>query len=239
MTGYDKQRIVGVLLAGGQSRRMFRHGPSADANPAAAPPVAAAGGEPAPAGDKGLLDLGGKPMLGHVVDRLRPQVGRMVINANGDPTRFAAFGLPVIADTVGGFAGPLSGVLAAMRWTAQHQSGARDIVTVSTDAPFLPRDLVARLVEARLAEPPGGIALAASGGELHPVIGLWPVDLADDLEAALNQGTRKVLAWTDRHGTIPVDFPFERIGETCVDPFFNANTPDELAEARRLVAVMS
>lgn len=218
----DRADIVGVLLAGGQSRRMFNRG----ARDAALP---------AETGDKGLLDLGGKTMLEHVVERLAPQVGRMIINANGDPARFARFELPVVADTVGGFAGPLAGVLAAMRWTATHVPGAKFIVTVSTDAPFLPRDLVAQLVAAEATEP-GGIALAASGGELHPVIGLWPVRLADDLDDALNQGVRKVLAWTDRHGTLPVDFPFQRIGAACIDPFFNANTPEELAEARELLA---
>lgn len=220
----DRRSIVGVLLAGGQSRRMFS---SASDKPGA-------GDRPA-TGDKGLLDLGGKPMIAHVIGRLAPQVGAMVINANGDPARFDALGLPVVADTVGGFAGPLAGVLAAMRWATRNAPGARFIVTVSTDAPFLPHDLVARLRAAEAGKP-GGIALAASDGGLHPVIGLWPVALADDLEAALSQGVRKVLAWTDRHGTIAVDFAFERIGDASVDPFFNANTPEELAEARRLVA---
>ncbi len=218
----DRAEIVGVLLAGGQSRRMFNRGARDDT-------------APTETGDKGLLDLGGKTMLGHVIERLAPQVGRMVINANGDPSRFDRFELPVVADTVGGFAGPLAGVLAAMRWTAANVPAAKFIVTVSTDAPFLPRDLVAQLIAAEATEP-GGIALAASGGELHPVIGLWPVALAGDLEASLNQGMRKVLAWTDRHGTIPVDFPFQRIGAACIDPFFNANTPEELAQARDLLA---
>ncbi|MEQ1711120.1 MAG: molybdenum cofactor guanylyltransferase MobA [Hyphomicrobium sp.] len=218
----ERAEVVGVLLAGGQSRRMFNRG-ARDAT------------APAETGDKGLLDLGGKTMLGHVIERLAPQVGRMVINANGDPSRFDRFELPVVADTVGGFAGPLAGVLAAMRWTAAEAPAAKFIVTVSTDAPFLPRDLVAQLIAAEATEP-GGIALAASGGELHPVIGLWPVARADDLEASLNQGMRKVLAWTDRHGTIPVDFPFQRIGAACIDPFFNANTPEELAQARDLLA---
>lgn len=212
--------ITGVLLAGGQSRRMFGGGERTSS------PVS---------GDKGLLDIGGKPMLGHVIARLAPQVGRMVINANGDPGRFAQFGLPVVADTIAGFAGPLAGVLAAMRWSAREAPDARFVATVSTDAPFLPGDLVARLATAE-RDQPGGIALAQSGGALHPVIGLWPVALADDLEGALNQGIRKVLAWTDRHGTIPVEFQSERFGTETVDPFFNANTPDELAEARRLLA---
>lgn len=214
----DRSQIVGVLLAGGRSSRMFtpEHGPDAR-------------------GDKGLLDLAGKPMLQHVIDRLAPQVGRMVINANRDPARFAAFGLPVIADTIDGYVGPLAGVLAAMRWTAANEPGARFIVTVSTDAPFVAKDLVARLLAGE-AEEPGSIAFAASGGELHPVIALWPVALADKLEASLAEGARKVLGWMERQGAIPVEFPYQRIGETCVDPFFNANTPEELAEARRLLA---
>jgi molybdopterin-guanine dinucleotide biosynthesis protein A len=202
--------IAGVLLAGGRSSRM--------------------GG-----GDKGLLELAGRPMLAHVIDRLKPQVGPMVLNANGDPARFARFGLPVVPDTVGGFAGPLAGVLAGMRWAAAAAPRASAIVTVSTDAPFLPRDLVARLAAA-VTDRPTAVALASSGGELHPVIGLWPVALADDLEAALNAGLRKVLHWTDRHGTVPVEFPFLEIGGRIVDPFFNANTPAELEEARAMLA---
>jgi molybdopterin-guanine dinucleotide biosynthesis protein A len=186
-------------------------------------------------GDKGLLEIAGRPMLAHVIERLKPQVGPMAINANGDPARFARFGLPVVPDTVGGFAGPLAGVLAGMRWAAAAAPRARAIVTVSTDAPFLPRDLVERLVAA-VVERPRAVALASSGGELHPVIGLWPVALANDLETALNSGLRKVLHWTDRHGTVPVDFPFCKIGGRTVDPFFNANTPAELEAARAMLA---
>lgn len=209
---------TGVLLAGGQSRRMFT-----------------GWGGQAAFGDKGLLDIAGKPMLAHVMARLKPQVAAMVINANGDPARFAAFGLPVVADTVEGFVGPLAGVLAGMRWSAAHTPDARAIVTVSTDAPFIPLDLVARL-QAAVADRPGAIAMARSDGEWHPVIGLWPVALADDLEAALREGVRKVLRWTDRHGTVGVEFAPLRIAGRDVDPFFNANTPEELAEARALLA---
>jgi molybdopterin-guanine dinucleotide biosynthesis protein A len=174
-------------------------------------------------------------MLQHVLDRLKPQVGPIAINANGDPARFARFRLPVIADTVAGFVGPLAGVLAGMRWSVAHAPEARWIVTAAGDAPLLPADLVARLLAAA-----GGreqaVPLAQSRGELHPVIGLWPVALADDLEEHLARGVRKVLHWTDRHGTIPVPFPLARIGEAAIDPFFNANTPQELAELRAMVA---
>jgi molybdopterin-guanine dinucleotide biosynthesis protein A len=207
---HDAARVVGVLLAGGQSRRM--------------------GG-----GDKGLLQLAGRPMLAHVIDRLGPQVGRMIINANGDPARFAAFRLPVVADTVGGFAGPLAGILAGMRWSAVHVPGARWIVTAAGDAPLLPSDLVGSLIAA-VGDRPQAIALAQSAGELHPVIGLWPVALADDLEQALRQGVRKVLDWTDRHGTVPVAFAPTPIGGLDVDPFFNANTPQELDQLRAMLA---
>ena len=202
--------VTGVILAGGQSRRM--------------------GG-----GDKGLLELAGKPMLQHVIDRLEPQVGRMAINANGDPSRFARFGLEVIPDTIAGFVGPLAGVLAGMRWSAAHTPQARWIVTAAGDAPLLPAGLVARLLAA-VETRASAIPLAQSNGELHPVIGLWPVALADDLEAQLTAGVRKVLRWTDRHGTVPVPFPPERIGDAELDTFFNANTPEELDELRVMFA---
>jgi molybdopterin-guanine dinucleotide biosynthesis protein A len=202
--------ITGVILAGGRSRRM--------------------GG-----GDKGLLDLGGKPMLGHVIDRLAPQVGRIIINANGEPRRFAAWSLPVVPDTVGGFAGPLAGVLAGMRWSLAHAPEARFIVTAAGDAPLLPRDLARRLLAAR-EQAKAAIALAQSYGELHPVIGLWPVSLANDLEEQLKGGIRKVVHFTRRHGTIAVPFAPVRLCGLDIDPFFNANTPAELEQLRASIA---
>ncbi|MEM8976000.1 MAG: molybdenum cofactor guanylyltransferase MobA [Pseudomonadota bacterium] len=201
--------IVGVLLAGGLSRRM--------------------GG-----GDKSLLDVAGQSMMQHVIDRLSPQVRQLAINANGDPDRFQAFGLPVVPDTIDGFVGPLAGVLAGMRWAATLAEPARWVVTASTDAPFIPEQLVEQL-RGQLDREDAAIALARSGGHLHPVIGLWPVELADDLEAALHDGVRKVLHWTDRHGIVAVGFPFVAVGGEEVDPFFNANTPEELDRARELV----
>jgi molybdopterin-guanine dinucleotide biosynthesis protein A len=201
--------VTGVLLAGGQSRRM--------------------GG-----GDKGLLELAGRPMLAHVICRLMPQVGRAVINANGDPARFDAFGLPVVPDTIGGFVGPLAGVLAGMRWAAANTPEARWVVTAAGDAPLLPSDLVQRLLKA-ISKRPGAIALAQSHGELHPVIGLWPVALAQDLEEQLRGGVRKVLAWTDKHGTVPVPFPPAHVCGIDIDPFFNANTPQELDQLRAML----
>ena len=213
MSGIDTNQIVGLVLAGGQSRRM--------------------GG-----GDKGLLQIGGRSMLERVVARLAPQTGRIVLNANGDPVRFARLGLPVAADTIEGFPGPLAGILAGLQWAAANAPGATHVASVSADAPFLPADLVARLADATAGRPTA-IALARSGGELHPVIGLWPVALAEDLEQALRAGVRKVLRWTDKHGTVPVDFPFIEMAGERIDPFFNANTPEELDEARRLLAVMA
>lgn len=207
---------TGLLLAGGRSSRMGS---------------AFAGGQ----GDKALLELAGRPMLSHVRERLDPQAGRLVISANGDPARFASFGLPVVADTITDFAGPLAGILAGLRWSEENAPGARHIVTASTDAPFLPVDLVARLTEA-LNSSDARIALAQSAGRVHPVIGLWSIDLANDLEAALNAGCRKVESWTNRHPTVTVDFPgFEHHGRT-IDPFFNVNSPDDLAEAQQILS---
>jgi molybdenum cofactor guanylyltransferase len=206
-----------TILAGGLSRRMFD-----------------AAGKP---GDKGLLDLGGQSMIGHVIKRIGPQVQAMVLNANGDPSRFSSLGLPVVADPIDGFVGPLAGVLAGMRWTAAHYPMATHTISVSSDAPFLPEDLAVRLAAAVTGRPTA-IAIARSAGSLHPVIGLWPVASADDLEAALRSGVRKVLAWTDTHGTVPVDFAHSLEADTMIDPFFNANTPEELDEARHLLALL-
>ncbi|MEJ0069298.1 MAG: molybdenum cofactor guanylyltransferase MobA [Pseudomonadota bacterium] len=198
--------LVAVLLAGGLSRRM--------------------GG-----GDKCLRLLGGRSILDRVIERMRPQAPRIVINANGDAARFAAFGLPVAADAIDGFPGPLAGVLTGMLWARDHAPTALDIVTVPTDGPFVPRDLVARLRAARAAAG-ADLAQAASGGQVHPVVGLWPVRLVDDLRHALvDQDIRKVDVWTARHRLVTVDFATDP-----VDPFFNANRPEDLAEAERLLA---
>ncbi|MEO0729254.1 MAG: molybdenum cofactor guanylyltransferase MobA, partial [Pseudomonadota bacterium] len=167
--------LVGVVLAGGLSRRM--------------------GG-----GDKGLLPLGSISMIGHVVERIAPQVDRLVLNANGDPVRFASLGLPVAPDRVGDNPGPLAGVLAGLLWASEHAPSATHVVTVSSDAPFIPRDLVDRLAAASQAATTERITMARSDNGLHPVIGLWPIALREDLRDALVSGTRKVLHWTDRHG---------------------------------------
>lgn len=198
--------VVGVVLAGGLARRM--------------------GG-----GDKGLLHLAGKPILDHVIDRIKPQVGRLVINANGPADRFAAYDVPVVADSVEGFAGPLAGVLTGLEWARDHVTNATHVVTVATDAPFLPRDLVARL-ERQAQKEGADLVCAASNGRHHPVIGLWPVSLADDLHQALvEEGIRKVDRWTARHKLAVVEFD-----ASSHDPFFNVNRPEDLKEAEEILA---
>ncbi|HYM74302.1 MAG TPA: molybdenum cofactor guanylyltransferase MobA [Stellaceae bacterium] len=198
--------IVGVLLAGGLARRM--------------------GG-----GDKPLRTIGGRTILELVIERLRPQVAALVLNANGDPARFAAYGLPVVSDSVPGNPGPLAGVLAGLDWAAEHRPDCPTIVSVATDAPFLPADLVARMAAQVRAES-ADLACAASGGQAHPVIGLWPVRLRDDLRRALiDEGIRKVDVWTARYRLATVAF-----ADRPVDPFFNANRPEDLDRAAALVA---
>ena len=197
---------IGLLLAGGLSRRM--------------------GG-----GDKSLRLLGGKTILERVIERAGPQVASLVLNANGDPARFAAFGLPVAADVVEGYAGPLAGVLTGMAWARAHAPEAHWLASFATDAPFLPTDLVEKL-GAAVADEGADMACAASAGRSHPVFGLWPVALADDLRRAMvEEGVRKVDIWTARYRLVTVDFPAEP-----VDPFFNTNRPEDLAEAERLLA---
>lgn len=195
---------LGVVLAGGLARRM--------------------GG-----GDKPMREIGGRTILDHVIERLAPQCDGLVLNANGDPTRFAAFGLKVVADTVADNPGPLAGVLAALDWAAENRPQAQFVVSVAGDCPFLPRDLVSRLHDAR--ERDGAeLAVAASGGRSHPVIGLWKVALRGELRHALvDEDLRKIDRWTARYRLATVDWPVEP-----VDPFFNANTVEDLSEAERL-----
>ncbi len=177
-------------------------------------------------GDKALLPLGGKPMLKRVVDRLAPQCSRVILNANGDPARFAAFSLPVIADGIQGFAGPLAGVLAGLEWAAREAPETQHIVTLAADTPFAPRDLVQRLAEAR-QRAGAMIAVAASGGRRHHVVALWPIELAGPLRRALvDEGVRKVEAFADRYPVAMAEWAAEP-----EDPFFNVNTPEDFAAA--------
>jgi molybdenum cofactor guanylyltransferase len=197
---------VGVVLAGGLARRM--------------------GG-----GDKARIRIGGKTILERVLARLGPQCKSVILNANGDPARFADTGLPVVPDSVPDFAGPLAGILAGLDWAAAHAPEVADIVTAPGDCPFLPDDLVMRLAAARrTADVP--LACARSGDWRHPVLGLWPVALRDDLRRALvEEKLHKIEAWTARHGVAIADWP-----ATPIDPFFNVNTPQDAAEAERLAA---
>jgi molybdopterin-guanine dinucleotide biosynthesis protein A len=197
----------GVVLAGGLARRM--------------------GG-----GDKPLREIGGRTILARVIARLEPQCECLVINANGDPRRFASFGLPVVADGVEDYPGPLAGILAALDWAAVNCPNAAWIFSAPGDCPFLPRDLVARLSYALIADK-AELAVAASQGQSHPVIGLWSVALRDALrEALVVEGVRKVHLWTARYRVATVAW-----SSRPLDPFFNANTVDDLAEAERLAAI--
>ena len=197
---------LGLVLAGGLARRM--------------------GG-----GDKALLRIGNATILDRVLERLAPQCRRIILNANGDPSRFAFTGLPVVADDVPGFAGPLAGVLAGLDWAAANLPDIALVASVPGDCPFLPRDLVARLEAARAADKTP-LACARSGEWRHPVVGLWPVALRADLRHALTEeGLHKIEVWTARHGVAIADWPNEP-----VDPFFNVNTPEDAAEAGRLAA---
>jgi molybdenum cofactor guanylyltransferase len=202
----DTPAIPGVLLAGGLARRM--------------------GG-----GDKPMRHIGGRTILERVIARLRPQCDGLVLNANGDPARFAAFGLPVIADTVEDFPGPLAGILAGLDWAAANRPDVAWVLSAAADCPFLPRDLVARLHRARM-ETGAQLAVAASGDQSHPVIGLWSVGLRNELRHSLAvEGIRKIDRWTARYKVATVTWPARPI-----DPFFNANTSDDIAEAERLAA---
>lgn len=169
-------------------------------------------------------------MLASILERLAPQVGAVAISANGDPARFAKYGLPVLADDgPGGQAGPLAGILSAMRWAKAE--GSRKVLTVAGDTPFFPADLAAQLAEA-VAEHPDYTAVAASGGRRHPVFALWPVSLEADLRDFLRESaTHSVAAFLERQGTVSVDFPMASVGANTIDPFFNINTPEDLAEA--------
>jgi molybdopterin-guanine dinucleotide biosynthesis protein A len=192
---------LGLVLAGGLARRM--------------------GG-----GDKPMLRIAGITILERVLARLRPQCDGIVINANGDPARFATLGVPVVADTVPGFVGPLAGILAGLEWAAAQRPDVADVASVPGDCPFLPADLVARLHAARRQEG-RPLACARSGDWRHPVVGLWPVALRHDLRRALvEEDLRKIEVWTARHGVAIAEWPAKP-----VDPFFNVNTPEDLRAA--------
>lgn len=197
---------LGLILAGGLARRM--------------------GG-----GDKGLIKIGDETIIDRVLSRMKPQCSQMIVNANGDPLRFAFTHLPVIPDDIPDFAGPLAGVLAGLDWAAENAPGTDYIVSAPGDCPFLPRELVQRLEEARIKQ--GKLlACAKSGDWRHPVVGLWPVSLRADLRHALmKEGLHKIEIWTARHGVAIAEWP-----DLPTDPFFNVNTPNDAARANEIVA---
>lgn len=201
--------IAGIILAGGQSRRM--------------------GG-----GDKASALLAGHTLLDHVTSRLKPQVEALALNANGDPARFGTLALPVVPDTVPGFAGPLAGLLAGLEWAAA-ETRCRLLLTAAADTPFFPDDLARRLLAA-VAGRPDAIAVACCGERRHPTFALWPLALAEPLRHMLvEQGNRRVTAFIDANAHVEVDFEPYRLGDgNTLDPFFNINTPQDLAEAERL-----
>jgi molybdopterin-guanine dinucleotide biosynthesis protein A len=202
-------QTLGVVLSGGRARRM--------------------GG-----GDKAHIAIGGVSILERELARLRPQCSGIIINANSDPARFAATGLPVIADSVPDFAGPLAGILAGLDWAAANIPAIAWVISAPSDCPFLPRDLVARLHEARAAAN-ATLACASSGERRHPVIAIWPLHLRDDLRRAIiADGIRKVGEWAARYPVAVAEWP-----TSPVDPFFNVNTPEEAAEAEQAAALHS
>jgi molybdopterin-guanine dinucleotide biosynthesis protein A len=202
----DVPPTFGLVLAGGLARRM--------------------GG-----GDKALIEIGGETILDRVLARLRPQCVGILLNANGDPARFARFELPVVADDIPDFAGPLAGILAGLDWVAAHAPGVEWIASTPGDCPFLPHDLVPRLHEAR-SKDRAALACARSGDWRHPVAGLWPIGLRSDLRRALSEeGLHKIEIWTARHGIAIAEWP-----DRPVDPFFNVNTPEDRDQAAALAA---
>jgi molybdopterin-guanine dinucleotide biosynthesis protein A len=207
--------ILGVILAGGRSRRF---------------------GD----GDKGFADLNGLPVLAHVIDRFRPQVPRLILNANGDVDRFKGFGLDIVTDSEHPEQGPLSGILAALDWARRQPEVYTKVATVSTDVPFLPPDLVARL-EAESGAKNGAkngnrVAIAMSAGRRHPTIALWPLAVRDAIADALARQALGVNALAFALNAVAVAFPMRDIEYQAIDPFFNVNTPDDLATARALIA---
>lgn len=200
-------KIIGVVLAGGKSARM--------------------GG-----GDKCLSLLAGQTLLARAIARARPQVDELLLNANGDVTRFSSIDLSIIPDSIEGYAGPLAGILSALEWARAYRPHCTHVVSFASDTPFFPTDLVTRLIRTA-QEQQKPLACAASGGRSHPVFGIWPVALADDLRhAMIRDNMRKVDAWTARHGAALADYPV-----VPFDPFFNINQPQDLVRAAQLAPI--
>ncbi|MCW9033578.1 MAG: molybdenum cofactor guanylyltransferase MobA [Alphaproteobacteria bacterium] len=200
--------IIGLVLAGGLSRRM--------------------GG-----GDKSLNQLGGQSILSRIIDLAKPQVSELLLNANGDPDRFEEYGLPVVPDVIEGYAGPLAGVLTGLEWLSQNRPQCKWLATFPSDAPFMPTDLISRLWDAMDKEG-AQLACAITNGRTHPVVGLWPVALKEELRKAMvEEEMRKIDLWTARYKLVEVDFSCDP-----VDPFFNANRPEDFGKAEELLALL-
>ena len=196
---------LGCVLAGGLSRRM--------------------GGL-----EKAFIPLGGRPLLMHVLMRLERQVGMAIVNANGSPERFLGVSPNIVPDSVDGFPGPLAGVLTGIEWAIENAPHIKWVVTCACDTPFLPRDFVSGLFQA-LERDGAEMVCAASGGQNHPVFGLWPVSLASELrEAIVDDGVRKVDAWTGEYKLAIAQFPI-----TPYDPFFNTNRPEDIGKAQTIL----
>ncbi len=207
-----KTPVAGVILAGGQSRRM--------------------GG-----GDKCLRDLGGRSILSRIIARAEAQASPLVLNANGDPARFDNYGLPVAQDVIEGFAGPLAGILTGMDWVAANAPDATWMASFASDAPFFPRDMVPRMLKAA-EDAEASLVCAQSNDRSHPVFGLWSMELREDLrQAVVMEELRKVDLWTARHRLVTVVFDPVETPKGELDPFFNTNRPDDLVEAEAFAEI--
>lgn len=201
MPDKKNKKVTGVVLAGGRARRM--------------------GG-----GDKCLLLLKSQPILKYVINRAKPQVEQLVLNVNGEPSRFNDFGLPLVSDSVPDFAGPLAGVLAGLDWSVKHTPESQWVVTFASDTPFFPVNLVNRFLKV-VEEQSFSLACASSNHRSHPVFGIWPVKLRDELRYALiHENIRRIDEWTGRYTLSEVNFDGNGI-----DPFFNINKPEDLEYA--------
>ncbi len=205
MTGLDD--VIGLILAGGRGRRL--------------------GGQ-----DKAFLTLGEETLLVRAIARAKPQVGELLINANGDLSRFAPFGLPVIEDRIGGFLGPLAGIVSGLEWIRENRPHARWLASFACDCPFFPLDMVEHLI-AKAESESASVAIAASHGRHHPVFAAWSAGLSVTSENVLcDQGLRKMDDFVARFPNTRVQFPADP-----ADPFFNINTPDDLARAEALLTL--
>ncbi len=209
MSSSNSKNVLGVILAGGQSRRF--------------------GG-----GDKFIKELNGEALVDRVVERVRPQTEQMIISSNSETPHLTKFGLPIVADTIHGFAGPLAGILTGMEWTRQHYPDIEWIVSFPSDAPFVPLDCVSKMLEQAQMDN-AEIVCASSAGRTHPVCALWRIDLADNLRQAMEEEEmRKIDLWTARHRLSALEF-----SDQPFDPFFNINRPEDLEQAEVILAGLS